>query len=306
MKAVILGNTKLGYSWFYLTYKQGLQLNGVDVYDIDYKSNSLGDIKDKLIAMKPDIVFTHLSFHYNLRPVANVLQMQRDVIKKTGTKFIHVTMDARSDDRYMGDISDAFYMAFVGNFTMLERGKDAWKIPAYYSPYSSLVYSRMAKPVKDLSFQQPVFTGSPGIHPDRHSFIQRLGNIIPIKTFQTQSSDDLRNRTLELSASAKCILGLCTGYDIDGYIDVRPFQYLGAGACMIMRKFKNMDDMMPDSLYYPITSYGPDGVSQAVEHYHRILKENTSEMQGAAFGYIQRFHSCKVRVAEILDHIKKG
>ena len=296
MKAVILGNTKLGYSWFYLTYKQGLLLNGVDVVDIDYKSNSLNDIKNMLISLNPDIVFTHLSFHYRFRSTDIVLQMQRDVIKQTGCKFVHVVMDARKEDRYMGDISDAFHIAFVGNFEMLENCKNAWKIPVYYTPYSSLVYDSMGKQVKELMFQEAVFTGLPGIHTDRQQFLKKLSQKIPIKIFETQSGNDLRNRTLELSASAKCILGLCTGYEISGYIDVRPFQYLGAGACMIIRKFSNMDDLIPDNLYYPITSYANDGVMMAIDHYHRILREDTSLMQQAAFSYIQKFHSCKVRI----------
>ena len=45
------------------------------------------------------------------------------------------------------------------------------------------------------------------------------------------------------------ILGLCTGYDLDGYIDVRPFQYLGEGAVLIARKFLNMDNIIPPDLY---------------------------------------------------------
>ena len=212
-KAVILGNTKspMGrpepYSWFVLTYTQGLKLNGVEVIYVDYKSNSLESIRKKLIEIKPDVVFTHLSFHFNLRPTADVLHMQRSVMNVIDTKFIHVTMDARQDDRYMGDVSDAFHMAFVGNFEMLERGKKAWKIPAFYSPYSSLCYDKMAKPVKDLSIPDAVFTGSPTIHPDRHSFIKRLQKKIPIRIFKTQSGEDVRNRTPELSVSTNLILG---------------------------------------------------------------------------------------------------
>jgi hypothetical protein len=96
----------------------------------------------------------------------------------------------------------------------------------------------MAEPVKDLMFKKPIFTGSPNSHKDRSQFIKKLQEIMPIKIVTTKSSENLRGRTPELSVSAKCILGLCTGYDIGGYIDVRPFQYLGTGACMIMRKFK--------------------------------------------------------------------
>ena len=306
MKAVILGNTKLNYSWFVLTYRQGLQLNDVEVYDIDYKSTPLSQIYSHLLNIKPDLVFTHLTFHGNINPLGSVLQMYSDVSKKVGTKFIHTCNDARNEDRYMGDVTQAYHMGMVGSFGMQKNCQKAWGIPVHYMPYSSLVYNTIPKIAKDLAFTEAVFTGSVGSHKDRADFIQRLSKKIPIKVFQTQSGNDLRGRTQELSVSAKCILGLCTGYDVDGYIDVRPFQYLGAGAAMIIRKFSNMDDYIPDSLYYPITSYGDDGVAEAVDHYHRLLREDTSEMQQAAFGYVQRFHSCEVRIADVLNKIKRG
>lgn len=306
MKAVILGNTKLNYSWFVLTHRQGLWQNGVVPFDIDYRSTPLAEIKKQLLEIKPAAVFEHLSFHGNINPLGSVLQMFRDVSKQIGTKFIHFCHDARREDRYMGDISYAYHMGFVGTFDMQNNCQKAWGIPVHYSPYSTLVYNKIPKPAKDLAFTEAVFTGSVGSHQDRADFIQRLGQKIPIKVFQTQSSNDLRGRTQELSVSSKCILGLCTGYDIPGYIDVRPFQYLGAGACMIIRKFSNMDDYIPDALYYPITSYGDDGVAEAVDHYHRILREDTSEMQKAAMGYIQRFHSCKARIADVLNKIKRA
>ena len=46
MKSVLLGNTKLNYSWFIKTYREGLKLNDVEVYEIDYKSNTLQKIKE--------------------------------------------------------------------------------------------------------------------------------------------------------------------------------------------------------------------------------------------------------------------
>jgi hypothetical protein len=49
MKAVILGNTNLGYSWFVQTFTQGLMLNGVDVGHIDYKSTPLPQIRNKIL-----------------------------------------------------------------------------------------------------------------------------------------------------------------------------------------------------------------------------------------------------------------
>ena len=80
-KAVILGNTKLGYSWFVKTYKQGLQLNDCELYEIDYKSMKLSNIKSMLISLKADYVFTHLTFHTSVHPTDIVLQMYREVNK---------------------------------------------------------------------------------------------------------------------------------------------------------------------------------------------------------------------------------
>lgn len=305
LRIVLLGNTRLNYSWFILTHRQGLQLNGVDVIDLDYKSHSLQQIKKFILDVKPNYVFDHMSFHESVNPIGKVLTTFKEIANHD-IKIIHFVNDARTHDRYMGNLQGIYYMGFAGTHEMVVNCQKAWGIPVFYSPYSSLCYDQISIPAKDLRFQEAIFTGSVGAHPDRQSFIQRLSKKIPVRVFQTQSGNDLRNRTPELSASARCILGLCTGYDIPGYIDVRPFQYLGTGACMIMRKFSNMDDMMPDSLYYPITSYGSDGVREAVDHWHRILREDTTEMQKAAFGYIQRFHSCKVRIQKVLDYIRRG
>jgi hypothetical protein len=121
-------------------------------------------------------------------------------------------------------------------------------------PYSSLVYETFGSYDPKLDFKMPVFTGSPTAHVDRKKFIDSVKKIMPIKVISTMSKGDLRDRTLDLSASS-VILGLCTGYDVEGFFDVRPFQYLGAGACMIMRKFPGMDELIPDDLYYSFESY---------------------------------------------------
>lgn len=230
-----------------------------------------------------------------------VLDVFRLVNKKVGTRFIHTCNDARSVDRYMGDVTGAYDMAFVGTHDMVRNCQPAWGVPVHYAPYSCMTHEKLATPAKDLMFSEAVFTGSPGAHPDRKSFIERLSKRIPIKVFHTQSKEDLRNRTPELSMSAKCILGLCTGYEIDGYLDVRPFQYLGTGACMIMRKYKS--SMIPSDLYFPIDSYNDDAVHKAATHYNYILSADTTQMRREAFIFMQAFHSSKVRLADILRKI---
>lgn len=307
-KAVILGNTKLGYSWFYLTYKQGLELNGVKTFDIDYKSNALGSIKQKILQIKPDYIFTHLSFHQHINPTPTIMNFFKDIKSKITTKVVHTCGDARTHDRYMGDLRGVFDVAFVGTYPMVKNCTPVFKIPVFYTPYSSLTYKTMGNYDPNLAFQNPVFTGSPGAHrtgwaDNRADFIERLSKIMPIKIFKTQSGEDLRKRTPELSVSAKCILGLCVGYEIDGFIDVRPFQYLGTGAFMIMREFKNMDLLIPDDLYVPFYNY--DNPNAVKELWNKWKTKETNDMRVKAFKFIQEKHSSLVRIKEVLEYIEK-
>lgn len=305
MKCVILGNTKLNYSWFVLTYRQGLKLNGIETRDIDYKSNKLGVIKNKLLEYKPEYVFTHLSFHAQVNPISKVLQMYEDVYKQVGTKFIHTLNDARRHDRYMEDISHAFHCAFVGNYEVLENAQKAWNIPVFFAPYSSMTYHDMADVMPVLRFKEAVFTGSPGSHKDRADFIKKLQKYMKLKIFQTQSSEDMRKHTPQLSASAWAILGLCTGYDIDGYIDVRPFQYMGTGAVMISRKFKGMDDIIPPDLYYPFSTYDEKDAKRVADIYrNKCFRKENNKMRKKAFKYIQQNHSSSVRLKQIISECR--
>jgi len=307
MKAVILGNTKLGYSWFVLTFRQGLKLNGVDVIEIDYKSTPLAQIRTKILDIKPDFIFTHLSFHQHIYPTPAVLQLFKELKSKINVKIVHTCNDARTKDRYMGDLRGCFDAALVGSYPMVVHCVPAFKIPVFYVPYSSLTYDKMADIDPKLAFNIPIFTGSPGAHrtgwiDNRAGFIESLQKIMPLKIFKTQSGEDLRKRTPELSVSAKCILGLCVGYEIDGYIDVRPFQYLGTGAFMIMRKFMNMDEIIPDDLYVPFDSYNDPYVVK--ELWDEWKNKDTWKMREYAFDYMQFYHSSKTRIKSVLDILK--
>lgn len=168
-------------------------------------------------------------------------------------------------------------------------------------PYASLTYDEIGMYDKSLDFKMPVFTGSENAHKDRKKFIEKLKALMEIKVIQTQGPNDLRNKTLDLSASS-VILGLCTGYDVDGYVDVRPFQYLGAGAVMIMRKFKGMDELIPEDLYYSFDSY--DDPQIVKQHWDEIQKTGNLRLKRRVFDYMQQHHSSKVRIKQIIDILK--
>lgn len=298
MKIAILGNTKLNYSWFVLTHKQGFRLNGHQVIEIDYKTTPLHVIYERLVSEKPKYVFTHLTFHQHINPAPMIMDVYRNVTKACGTKFIHTLCDARHEPRWNKDISSAFHMAFINQTENLDKFRDYWKIPVIYAPYCALTQEELVKPVKELRFDnQLIFCGSPGAHPPRKAFLQQVQQIMPIKYLHTQSANDLRHRTPELSISAKAILSACIGYDITHYNEVRPWQYLGAGACLIHRKFKREDDLIPDDMYLEYKS--PQDVKSMFEDF--ACREDMIPMRKRAFEFMQRYHSSKIRMHNVLE-----
>jgi len=315
MKYVILGNTNnpitktpdQPYSWFVKTFWQGLVLNGHTVKLIDYKTNSLEKIKNEIINFKPSAVFTHLTFH-KFKDTEQVMDMFKYITNTIETKFVHTVGDARTHDRYMKDISHAFHLALVSNHVIKTNAEKCWNIPTFYCPYSSLTYTKMGAYQKNLDFGMPVFTGSDASHEDRKQFIQKLQKIMQIKIVRTQSGQDLRDHTLNLSASSP-ILGLCTGYDgIDGYMDVRPFQYLGTGALFIARAFPGTDSIIPRDIYFSFDGYENIDADKVKEYFNKISKMSDIEkhsMQLKSFNYIQQNHSSKIRMKEVINLLKE-
>lgn len=295
MKVCILGNTKLNYSWFVLTYRQGLQLNGHEVLEIDYRSHSPSEIRDILFAEKPKYVFTHLTFHA-IYPIPKMLNLFEDIRKHTETKFVHILCDAREVPRYSEDISRSFYMSFLNQTKNRAKFQSLWKIPVVFAPYCALSYNEMSSYNKNLDYKSLIFMGSMS-HRKRNNLITQLKTKMPLKVFQTQSAEDKRSVTHELVASNKAILSACTGYDIDHFNEVRPWQLLGSGACMIHKKFKAEDDLIPDDLYFH-HNFDADEIKDI---YNRISKEDTSDIRSRAFNFIQKYHSSKVRLKNIMN-----
>ena len=301
MKVAILGNTRLNYSWFVLTHREGLRMNGHEVLEIDYKSTPVSEIYTRLVNENPKYVFTHLTFHQHIHPAPVILEVLKRVKDKTGTRFVHVLMDARHEPRYNGDISDVFHMAFVNQTENLEKFQNYWRIPVIFEPYCSLVQKQLANPVGKYAFRDRlIFPGSPQAHPPRREFLRQVMKSMQLIYLQTQSANDLRHKTPELSISAKAILSACIGYDIMHYNEVRPWQYLGAGACLIHRKFKGEDDLIPDDLYLEYNS--PQEVKQ---QFDRACREDTMPMRKKAFEFMQKHHTSKIRMYNVMECLEE-
>jgi len=310
-KIVILGNTGNNpfdaYSWFVRTTAQGFYLNGHEVVGFDYKSHSIEQIRDFLFDYKPNILFTHLTFH-NKHDKFTIMDIFNNLRSLIGTIVIHTLSDARTEPRYNGDISHAFDMALISTYKNIDKFQKYWNIPVYYWPYSSLTYDSRGKYKKELDFKKPVFPGNPGSHKDRTEFVQKLQSNMDIKVIKTKSKDDIRNRTLNFSASSSAVLCLSTRYEMNnGFTDVRPYQFGGSGSIMICRPHDIQKYIIPEDLYFTFYSYDNKGLEQVKEHWEKIKKMSDNEkdeMKQKVFDFIQKYHSSKVRMAQTIELIE--
>lgn len=296
--ACILGNTNLNYSWFVKTFRQGLVLNGYEVIEIDYKTTCPEVIKNILMASKPSVCFTHLTFH-GIYPVSKILEIFKDINVSVGTKFIHVLGDARSEPRYNGSMDGAFHMAFINQTENLEKFQNYWNIPVVFAPYCALKYDDLGQYNSRLDYKSLIFMGSE-THRERSNLLHNIRAIgVPFKMFYTQGRDDKREVTHDLVASNHAVLSACTGYDIKHYNEVRPWQLLGSGAVIIHKTFKGEDDLIPSDLYY----HHNFNASEVKCVYEDIVSSDTTKIRRSAFEFIQRYHNSQVRLDNILKVI---
>ena len=291
----ILGNTKgdirNAYSWFAKTVYDGFSRLGHNVFGLDYKSHSLDQIENFLFDNNIDVLFTHLTMHEH-HAKFRVMEMFDSLRSLNGTIIVHTLQDAREEPRYKGDISHAFDLALVSQYENINKFQNYWNVPVYYWPYSCMTYDEMGEYNPKLDFNMPVFPGNPGSHRDRADFLSKLQKKINMKIIRTGSKQDVRSQTKDFSVSNPCILSLSTRYDynIKGYIDVRPLQYLGAGGILICRPHKGQEKIIPDELYFPIKNYSWESVDQVKEYWNEIKNSDLSDMRKETFNFLDRWN----------------
>lgn len=303
---MILGNVQLGYSWFVLGATEGAYLNGCWVKTVDIKANTFSFIRDHIYWFRPDVILTHITFHKavdQIHGTTKLLQLLSDVRSQLKTRVCYHMGDARTSPRFANNISDSFDLGLVNNFVpdVLENFSRIWGIPCIWWPYACLQQRAIAGVVSHLRCGL-AFTGNLGggeLYQARTDFIKALQKKMEIQVFETQGGNDLRYLTPELSASADGILSLPADTDVSGYIDVRPFQYGGAGALLFQRWSDSLNKVFSEDHMVKFEGYDPDIVLDLYDKYSKDREGNIEKRQ-AVFDYVQLEHSYKRRIHDVL------
>lgn len=306
-RVVGLGNYIDYYSYFLYGIMEGTVQNNHLFRSVPLFGQSLTQVKQQVLWFKPHLILCHMIFNKQPHNMSTVFEMLRD-FRKHGIKIGYHAGDARPQPRYSGRIDHLVDFALC-NHNLMESYSNIWKIPCYYWPYQCL-----SQPDADFVDQvkifkkQLVFTGSLQSnvhHAPRAAFINKLKSKMDIAVYPTPESGNTRFRTAEVAASANGVLGFQMGLDIPGYIDVRPWQYIGAGALYFHDSHGNIERFFRNKVHY--LSFKRDDVNdflRTYDYYVNQFPEKAMEIKRQGLEYGQKYHSSKERMAAVFSMLE--
>ena len=290
------------FSYFLGGVQEGAIRNGCWFRPVDIRQN-WKRIRKNIEEFKPDILFAHMLFSTEIHPIDKTLKELRKIRGRLGTKIYYHLGDARIEPRYPHDISGSVDACLVNQTGNLQYFSRLWRVPTYYWPYGCFYQKEIAAPVK--KFMHPmVFTGrlnDKGIHAHRTAFIDKLQQYVGVTTYPSNEYPDTKLLTAEIAASARAVLGVCAGYDIPGYMDVRPFQYAGAGAFLLQRYYLDMEKVFIADKH--MVWFKHDDPAKLFDLYTEWTKRprRVQKVREEGFAFCQTHHSMYHRVKDVID-----
>lgn len=300
-RVVALGDWNGYLSYFLLGVQEGAIRCGAWFRGIQLVGQDVRAIEDQLSFVKPHLILAHMIFNSRQIPMEQIHNLLRETKKKYGTTIAYHAGDAREIPRYPHPIDDIVDLALV-NHMALEKFKSIWRVPCFHWPYPCLHQSDIGPFDKryacDLAFTGALAEASHIHHGPRSLFLERLDRVgLRATVFPNEWSGNTRMQTAELAASARGVLGVQMGLSIPGYQDVRPFQYIGAGAVY----FHDMADQM--RLFFRPGIHYIEYVSGDESDFIRQwgVYNNSTKIRKEGFKFCQQWHSAEARMQFVFD-----
>lgn len=260
--------------------------------------HDLGAISKRVHEMQPDVIWGHMLLWAPgpSSKMVDLLCALSDWRAKWGTKVFLHDGDARAETRFPEDVSPAIDVALCNH----TADRSAWKIKQLHWPYFAFDQSTLADPdpafACDLAFAGRLDTGP--LYQPRTELVlklkQRLG--ARMRVFPTEAVTHTLYLTAVLAPSANTVLGFGRP-ERNGWLDVRVFQYPGAGAVLLHDDVGGL--LEPFSHYVPYERLNVDAVLEQVERYAQDLTGRAAIRQ-RAFAHVQQHHSATARVRAAL------
>lgn len=260
-------------------------------------------LRQRIVDVRPDVLWTHMLLWppTGTPSVPILLGLCAEARRAFGTKVIVHDGDVKGPTRHPQDISGSVDLALLNhNFD-----RSPWRVPTLHWPYAAFPQDQIAAPdpafSADIVFTGQVVASGRSIYGGRTALIEALrASGLSLKVFDGTpgTGGNTLLRTPEVSASALTVLGYGrpgTG----GWIDVRVFQYPGAGALLLHDDVQ--DFLIPWEHYVPYRSGSAASVVEAVNRVKAMPAAERQAFREQAFRFGQEHHSYTARVRVVLQ-----
>ncbi len=296
LRSVLIGDVDFYPSEFAFGVNQAMTMAGHWHRTVNIR-NDVGAIAKVVREMSPDVIWCHMLLwapgdHYKTPDLLDLCAQWR----QRGTRVLLHDGDARTETRCPMDVSSAIDLALCNHVAP----RTVWHIPQLHWPYFCFWQERRVDPVPefrcDLAFAGRL-DGS-GIYQHRTELVLQLKDKLGDRLRIFPGGDQHTVfRTPELAASAKAVLGYGRP-GRNGWLDVRVFQYPGAGAVLLHDDVGEM--LKPNAHYIPYASGDVDSILAALDLVTSMSDQAQNDFRWLAFNYTQAMHSASARVKQAL------
>lgn len=290
-------------SYFTLGVLEGAVKCGAWFRPVPLFGQSLQSVEEQINFFKPHILLCHMIFNKQPHNREQVFEMLKR-IKSKGVKIFYHAGDARNIPRYEGDIS-SFVDGVLLNSGLTEHFSNIWKVPCYHWPYGCFyqegILDKAYVPDQyrcEVAFGGALSSDINHVHYGRTVFVNKLiEKGVKVKIFPNAESGNTRFQTAELASGADVVLGVGMAEHIPLYLDVRPFQYIGAGAVYAHTYSEVMKKFFQERIHY--IGYDISNPMDFIDQITPVINEE--KIRKAGFKFCQKWHSMEARMKFVLD-----
>jgi len=299
--------------------KEGFESLGYETYPVEFQeANDLKDIMEKILEIKPDIIFCQAIIDRGKFKPLDTTSMLNHLKKVLNFKLVYQEGDYKDiKERISADMS-MFDLILFNQDYQLDEHAEFWNIDrkkCVVFPYASFQYTH---PPKDCFFTPSnfnvkyplVFIGTTGDHYTfRNKVLEVLRNVVTIKPKDRNVEGVNYYRWGEkVYANSEVSLSVDYVQDIKHFSSDRPFKIMGAGGLCLCHRANGLDEIFKGKKHC-IFFDTPEGASilngELAEH-----DWNVGNIRKDAFEYVQKYHTWKNRISDMIkildgenDHI---
>lgn len=270
----------------------------------------ISQIENQVYYFQPHIIFAHQLFgqYHALDEMKNLLKR----IRQKDIKIILHAGDPKPEPRFKENISECINMGLI-NSNMVDIFSEIWDVPCYHWPYFCLQQERIAdldeRYKAEVSFSGNVTKRDDPEHPHhgRAEFIKKVKHELGMRIYPNKFVANSRFLTPVVAASSNAVLGIHIGWNVNGYIDTRPFQYIGAGALYFHDRCAAIDQFFTDGVHY--VGYEAGNVESFIDRFRYYINQYPEKallIRQTGFNYCQKNYNTMVRVRQALEWVKNS